>query len=306
MLADTVKDCITKEGSEEIQLRRIKYIVEPNGRVYSVETKRYLTEEINFGYHRVNIATTHVRVHRLVAYLYCPNPDNKPHVNHIDGNKSNNHYSNLEWCTQSENMIHAYDTGLNHRGESHYLSTFTEAQLRECLSHPNFRPDMRVRDFKEIVAPLNLSDGNISNLLYGKTWHSVTKEYGIINRCALATEDRPEANRSMKLTKEQVYEIHQHLFDGKTDTEIANLYNVKNTTVNKIRTREIWKHIKPEQPFPTAHGKHVINLDQLKQIQDKLTTNEYTLLQLANEFGVSKSLVNNIKYNKLPQYLQVA
>ena len=51
-------------------------------------------------------------VHRLLAKAFIPNPDSKPQVNHIDGDKSNNALTNLEWVTQSENQIHAYRTGL--------------------------------------------------------------------------------------------------------------------------------------------------------------------------------------------------
>ncbi len=51
-------------------------------------------------------------VHRLLAQSFIPNPDGKPQVNHIDGNKTNNDLVNLEWVTQSENQIHAYRAGL--------------------------------------------------------------------------------------------------------------------------------------------------------------------------------------------------
>ncbi len=73
-------------------------------------------ETTKTGYKRVIVSkdgkTRKLSVHRLVAELFIPNPENKPQVNHKDGNKANNHVSNLEWTTASENTQHAFDTGL--------------------------------------------------------------------------------------------------------------------------------------------------------------------------------------------------
>ena len=68
------------------------------------------------GYMRICLAkngrTKLYGVHRLVAQAFIPNPENKPTVNHIDGNKSNNYLSNLEWATLEEQYAHAVKTGL--------------------------------------------------------------------------------------------------------------------------------------------------------------------------------------------------
>lgn len=59
-----------------------------------------------------------VKIHRIVASVFLGNEENKPEVNHIDGNPLNNRLDNLEWVTSSENKIHSWRTGL--RGTSIY------------------------------------------------------------------------------------------------------------------------------------------------------------------------------------------
>lgn len=79
----------------------------PNGRI------KKMNPWVNkYGYKMVDLIKDgkkiHKQVHRLVAQEFIPNPENKPQVNHIDGNKQNNTVSNLEWATASENIAHTY------------------------------------------------------------------------------------------------------------------------------------------------------------------------------------------------------
>jgi len=103
------------------------YVVLEDGRIFSYPKKqgnridkegKFLKPQIKRnGYLGVTLqkygAKKHLRVHRIVAEAFIENTMNKKTVNHIDGNKLNNHVSNLEWATQEENQLHADTTGLN-------------------------------------------------------------------------------------------------------------------------------------------------------------------------------------------------
>ena len=98
------------------------------------------------------------KVHRLVIEAFTPNPDNLPCINHIDGNKLNNHVSNLEWCTYQANMQHAVRTGLTHphqwtdeerkqiseRNKGQRVSDEQRAKLSAALKGRS-RPDVSAR-----------------------------------------------------------------------------------------------------------------------------------------------------------------
>jgi hypothetical protein len=92
------------------------YAVSDTGYVLNIKTGRKLKTKLDNGYFRTTLTNKNKRktfyIHRLVAQSFISNPKKNPCVNHIDGNKENNHVLNLEWCTKEENEEHAYITGL--------------------------------------------------------------------------------------------------------------------------------------------------------------------------------------------------
>ena len=91
------------------------YEVSNLGNVKNVNKTTYLALSSWSGYYKVRLGSRggDYLVHRLVAQAFIPNPDNKPQVNHINGNKKDNRVENLEWVTVKENIQHAFKTGLH-------------------------------------------------------------------------------------------------------------------------------------------------------------------------------------------------
>lgn len=92
-----------------------------------------------YGYKKVVLSKskkkTHSTVHRQVALAFIPNPDNLPEVNHKDGNKLNNYWKNLEWCTTEYNLKHAHENNLvdhsKNSGENCYITNLTNKTVKE-------------------------------------------------------------------------------------------------------------------------------------------------------------------------------
>lgn len=92
------------------------YAVSNYGMVKNVVTDKILSQETHDqGYRTVRLykegKVNKKYVHRLVAQAFLSNPNNRSEVNHIDNNRTNNHYTNLEWTTRKENVQHAIDNG---------------------------------------------------------------------------------------------------------------------------------------------------------------------------------------------------
>lgn len=114
--------------SENESFKDYKYYEISNyGRLkYKIQSKYKITlgSKSADGYRRASLTGNNNKlstgIHRLVALLFIPNPENKSYVNHIDGNKENNNSSNLEWTTPSENSQHAHNKGLNNSKKNIY------------------------------------------------------------------------------------------------------------------------------------------------------------------------------------------
>lgn len=110
-----------------------KYIVYSDGRVFSNKSGKFLTPQIiNSGYLLVKLwehnREHHCLMHRLVASCFVPNPNGYDVVNHIDGNRLNNDYRNLEWTTQRDNLFAAQKLGLiAGRSQCYY-------EIRNCIT----------------------------------------------------------------------------------------------------------------------------------------------------------------------------
>lgn len=132
------------------------------------------------GYYRIsgyaNGSPIKISIHRAVAEAFIPNPENKPFVNHLNGNKLVNWEGNLEWATHKENMQHAVATGLiDAKGMNHPENVYSDDQVRracELLENPQNQIDA-----------ISMETGINRSILYsirtGRSWMHISGQYHI-------------------------------------------------------------------------------------------------------------------------------
>ena len=140
------------------------YEITRSGEVINKHTGKHVKPQKNGkGYYRVAIGKKLLFVHRLVAEKYIPNPDNKPQVNHKDGNKLNNCVDNLEWVTNKQNRDHAMKSGLHFCGEKCPWSKLTQNQVDFIRNH-------RELNSKELAKLFEVSESHVREIRRNESW----------------------------------------------------------------------------------------------------------------------------------------
>lgn len=145
------------------------FAVYEDGTIYRIADGIEMPVELNTstGYYTFSFKKGYA-VHRVIATAFIPNPDNKPIVNHIDGNKLNNAVSNLEWVTYGENWRHAWNMGLipHKRNSQGARITHKDRGNNINLWH---RRIMSGLTQTQVAESLGLSAGTISQWECGKS-----------------------------------------------------------------------------------------------------------------------------------------
>ncbi len=156
------------------------YEVSTDGNIRNFRNKKQLKpQRSGNGYFKVNLCKNgyvrHLWVHRLVAEAFLSNEDNLPVVDHVDGNKINNRADNLEWCSQKENSVRAWNNGFTPQppirsGEKHQNHVLTEYQVSEIRELYN----AGLHSQRELAKRFSVSQTTIKMIVNNRAWKGVS------------------------------------------------------------------------------------------------------------------------------------
>lgn len=154
------------------------YEVSNTGKVKGLHSGKTLKPYVtNCGYSMIHLCYGNktikaFSIHRLVAEAFIPNPENKAQVNHIDGNKSNNNVTNLEWMTPKENTVHACKTGLrNCSGSNHHNAKLSEEDAKEIKRL--YQKNSKEYGYRALAKKYGVHHRTIFSVIHGRTWVNV-------------------------------------------------------------------------------------------------------------------------------------
>ncbi len=207
-----------------------KYSITEDGKVWSHRRNMFLKHQIsNCGYARVELAGKKHSVHRLVAIAFLEKIDDKNYVNHRDGVKLNNHVRNLEWCTMSENVKHAYASGLKKPkngvtiGVDNHFSTITDDIARAMVI------DYKTMSQREVARKHSVSRSLVAHIMAGRTWTHVTGKR------------IKKHNPRIQMSLEKAKAVRLLVAGGEKQADIAKMLKVKPCVISKIVNNVTWK-----------------------------------------------------------------
>lgn len=212
------------------------YFATEDGLIFSNKTGelKALTQRVQWSYKAVALVLngkgTKRHVHRLVALAFLDNPENKPWVNHKDGNKFNNHVDNLEWSTRQENIDHAWETGLSVPpiGEENGRSILSEKEVIEI-----YNALLEGSDGPSLAALYGVEKSTINNIKRRKLWLHVTKDLPIIHL----------KSKKESLDRSVVHRVCEMLVAGVKPTPISKELGISVDCVYDIKRRRAFSDV---------------------------------------------------------------
>ncbi|QHR65454.1 HNH homing endonuclease [Escherichia phage nepoznato] len=209
------------------------YCATYDGRIFSLYTQKFLSENKMLGdYKGVTICENGSRIeelqHRLIAKAFVPNPENKPFVNHKDGNKLNNCADNLEWTTEQENTLHAMSTGLRRTeviNDYRPIPDTVAVEICKLLEQGSRN--------KDICQMYNVAQSVVSDIKAGRTYKDISQDFNF--------RKIPSSNR---ISEDKVLGICEKLQENILSiNKIAKKYGVSFNVVKSIKDRKTYTYL---------------------------------------------------------------
>ena len=233
-----------------------RYEVSTDGNVFSInkdgtekKLKHFITDD---GYHRVVIHLHGVKytkqVHRLVATAFIPNPNNKPQVNHINGDKNKNYVENLEWATPKENIVHAWKTGLSHPAycENHPNAVYTDNQIHKVCQElvKNQLTMMEIAELTGVTYTV------VKQIRTHIIWNHISSQYDF--------SKYNKSGRGRRFTEDEIRNVCVYLENRKlTLDEVCQKTNMQYQFVMKLSKGLIHKNIVSDYTFTKWRNAYV-------------------------------------------------
>lgn len=184
----------------------------------------------------INGKSRTIGYHRLKMMVFYPTANmEKLQVNHIDGDRNNNDFSNLEWVTPSENVLHAFRTGLKSakKGENNPKSVLTEGEVRKICEELE-----KGVSTTKIAKDFGMSSSLIQAIRSKEEWVDIAYNYTF-----------PEKKGNTRLTKRDVVAICEDILSGLSNEEIAAKFGIKPSYVKDFRLKRTWTQITQNYNF---------------------------------------------------------